>query len=564
MPNLRGGAAMGGLVVALLLVGAAQQLPSRTPVELAAAGPVAASPASALHPAVVVANLPAAVLKMKHAVKAAALKKAAAKPAPAKTPAAKHVAFDTAVHSVESGANKALSQATTDAIQAALMRAALSVPGERSREKLVAKEAAVKAAALPSAAWLAGAKAFADRDPVPKAVAPKPRKAAVASPAPAQAQQPVARVAAVPLGQGGKTALAGEQPEYIKGTRAVGNPVETDDLQPQWRYGTRNPSKVVNTEDRYVPVGGLMPGRQEGEEVEERSRGAQQLAAAHGMTALAGEQPEYIKGTREVGNAVETDDLQPQWRYGTRNPSKVVNTEDRYVPVGGLMPGNHAGEEVEERSRGAQQLATRTNQPNAPTLEGGVEVPGGRVVWLPLNSLEGNQGAQPAAEGAEGAQAARGAIPVRDGNLRREAAAGGGLQGPAPGQSEVEIPRFSPHKYAKEVVYGPNGLPAYALYGSQSGPEGARAAGSAPHRGVARGRTHARGAAATRGGGGGAGDGGLSAEDREIENKVLFKLLRAEQTLQQEGAGARGSAPSMLLLAVGTLVALLAGAHSRL
>ena len=99
-----------------------------------------------------------------------------------------------------------------------------------------------------------------------------------------------------------------------------------------------------------------------------------------------------MSGTAELGTPVAISDVQPHWSYGTRDPSKVFHTEDRYVPSGEIMPGrSEVAEEQEAAVRGGvQQLAAAKsgNSADAPTLEGGISVPGGRVVWLPISQLE--------------------------------------------------------------------------------------------------------------------------------------------------------------------------------
>ena len=542
---------------------------------------------------------------MKAAVKSAAKSKreaahsAASLPVAAKTPTkrslklgsrphAKHVSLNTAVHVAESDANKALSKATTNAIQAALMRAALSVPGVRSRRREMAKEQAIKAAEQPSAAWLAGAKAWAARNPIPRPVINKP---------PAVQRRVVtnghARVIAVPLGQKGKMALAGqdsaeptdpageeeeEAPEpAVSGTAELGTPVAISDVQPHWSYGTRDPSKVFHTEDRYVPSGEIMPGRSEVAEEQEAAMrgGVQQLASAR-RTALAGqdsaeptdpageeeeEAPEpAVSGTAELGTPVAISDVQPHWSYGTRDPSKVFHTEDRYVPSGEIMPGrSEVAEEQEAAVRGGvQQLAAAKsgNSADAPTLEGGISVPGGRVVWLPISQLE-------SASNSDLSKRARMVSEREAGPMSTTAAQGAWHRAPVGEAGGVSVPPFSARKYSEEVVYGPNGLPAYALYGAGAAQV---AAAQTPKSASAKRGGHARmqsGEDESAESEPERWNGELSTEDRAIENKVLLKLLREQQLENQEGAAGHVRGPNFLLLWASTAVALMAGAIAR-
>ena len=473
-------------------------------------GPASSDSAAAAAAAAATLKIPGAWLKLKAAVKSAAKSKreaahsAASLPVAAKTPTkrslklgshphAKHVSLNTAVHVAESDANKALSKATTNAIQAALMRAALSVPGVRSRRREMAKEQAIKAAEQPSAAWLAGAKAWAARNPIPRPVINKP---------PAVQRRVVtnghARVIAVPLGQKGKMALAGQ-----------------DSAEPT------DPA---------------------GEEEEE-------------------EAPEpAVSGTAELGTPVAISDVQPHWSYGTRDPSKVFHTEDRYVPSGEIMPGrSEVAEEQEAAVRGGvQQLAAAKsgNSADAPTLEGGISVPGGRVVWLPISQLE-------SASNSDLSKRARMVSEREAGPMSTTAAQGAWHRAPVGEAGGVPVPPFSARKYSEEVVYGPNGLPAYALYGAGAAQV---AAAQTPKSASAKRGGHARmqsGEDESAESEPERWNGELSTEDRAIENKVLLKLLREQQLENQEGAAGHVRGPNFLLLWASTAVALMAGAIAR-
>jgi len=118
-------------------------------------------------------------------------------------------------------------------------------------------------------------------------------------------------------------------------------------------------------------------------------------------------------------------------------------------------------------------------------------------------------------------------------------------------------------KFSKEVLFGPNGKPLYAFYARNG--DGNSAAALAMQKGggsqVARQSDNA-----------GLSRAGLSATDKEIERKVLFKLLREEeqesshlrqQQLEEKSAGVRtaGSWASILLVSFAALCAPLLFLH---
>jgi len=221
----------------------------------------------------------------------------------------------TAMNFVEAGAAHSLAQADKNAVEAALLRAALSVPGQRKAEKAAAAAAARAAANKPSAAWLAGAKSLADRDPYAamrvhrtqqqqlrqqgsnaqrrgRPAAGKPSRAARAH----RGRHALSRRSALshtgysrdedeaytvqagnhPLDVGGNDKIIATLPrneeggidrpdparsEYVKKTRSLGTPVEPFAVQKHWAHGHYHPYSIVKQDDRYVPVGRLLTHR---------------------------------------------------------------------------------------------------------------------------------------------------------------------------------------------------------------------------------------------------------------------------------------------------------------
>jgi len=437
------------------------------------------------------------------------------------TPAAKKVRLSQAIQMTENSANKALARASKQAVQAALLQAALSVPGQRTAEKAAAKRAAVAAANKPSAAWLAGQRALGNRDPyepiVQKSVDASAKLAA-------KRRQAASRLKALKMGRSGSMALAhgAHEEEEVERRRE-----EEEDREREEEKHHKLPYKIVkghHKDDVYLKYHHDEEGK-DGEDEEEEK---------------------YVDGTRELGTPVKKEDVKDEWMEGAHNPGFFIHPRDRYVKVGGIIhppsdddeeeedaeegereqqegEGEHEneGEEHrEERARTIQQLSAggSLNSPNAPTLEGGVSVPGGRVVWLPLNQL--SAGAAPASSLAPSAQT----VPV------------------APQQ--IPMPQM-PAMYSKVVAYGPDGKPDAVWYGSgQWQPEG----GSARQMKQSRGRQQQLSMAEHgRRKGAAVGSDGLTAADRAIERKVLFHLLKEEQLgSSTSGAGER-TAMSLLL-----------------
>ena len=84
-----------------------------------------------------------------------------------------------------------------------------------------------------------------------------------------------------------------------------------------------------------------------------------------------------------------------------------------------------------------------------------------------------------------------------------------------PPTSDAFWPRSNLQKFSKEVVYGPNGKPLYAFYArDEAGNSGAA---------VSKEKDEEREQHAWES------SSGLSETDKEIERKVLFKLLREEE-----------------------------------
>lgn len=118
-------------------------------------------------------------------------------------------------------------------------------------------------------------------------------------------------------------------------------------------------------------------------------------------------------------------------------------------------------------------------------------------------------------------------------------------------------------KFSKEVLYGPNGKPLYAFYARSDEAPASPAGQTGAEQQLAGGR---KGAADT------ANSAGLSEADKEIERKVLFKLLREEQEeaaqlreqrLADDSAGGRvaSSWGASLLVSVAAVVVPLLALH---
>jgi len=215
------------------------------------------------------------------------------------------------------------------------------------------------------------------------------------------------------------------------------------------------------------------------------------LAANKGEQAAEEDQEKhYVPGTH-----VETKDVQKEWAHGAPNPRALIHGADRYVTVGHQVV--HEGEEATARAGRHQALH---NEAAAPTLEGGVAVPGGHVVWLPLKSLASDE------------VAPRAAAPAREGAAPARAQAGA--------QQQLQFPA----QYSKIVEYGADGQPIATIYGPGSHASAARAGRGRGTRRVV--HPHAgHGVQALAAGEDAEGDGGEEVNDSKIEQDVVFRLL---------------------------------------
>ena len=223
------------------------------------------------------------------------------------------IPLHTAMKIVEKGAAHSLAQADANAVEAALLRATLSVPGQRKAEKAAAAAAARAAADKPSAAWLAGAKSLADRNPyaamnIPtrepqlrqrgftknRSQALKRGKLAALSRAKRGVLASRGRTALThsgysedegaayrkqagrhPIDMGGNDKVIStihpdesgeiERPNYndpfVRGTHSMGTPVKPAQVERQWRNGHYHPYQIVHRDDRYVSVGRMLTHR---------------------------------------------------------------------------------------------------------------------------------------------------------------------------------------------------------------------------------------------------------------------------------------------------------------
>lgn len=148
---------------------------------------------------------------------------------------------------------------------------------------------------------------------------------------------------------------------------------------------------------------------------------------------------------------VETKDVKKEWGNGAPHPKALVHGEDRYVTVGQKVQKDDGEEAAWQRRHDIeaqwahkhQQLASRNaNSAHAPTLEGGVSVPGGHVVWMPLKSLAH----QPTASRASREHQV---VSARE-------------------QQAMQFPA----QYSKIVEYGPDGQPVATIYGPEAASRG--------------------------------------------------------------------------------------------
>jgi len=386
----------------------------------------------------------------------------------------------TAMNIVEKGAAHSLAQADKNAVEAALLRATLSMPGQRKAEKAAAAAAARAAANKPSAAWLAGAKSLADRNPYAAMNIPvrKPQlRQRSSSRGRLGKNSAMARTGRGVLASRGITALshsgysekegeayrrqAGRHPidvggndkmistihpdetgdivrpnyndPYVKGTAKMGVPVKPEQVERQWANGHYHPYKLVHRDDRYVSVGRLLTHRDsitrresKMPTMEEEEEGGVETAEEQAPEAEEEEQDCqwgkdvygrcYHECTPSREDYTKCHDGSPLWHDPV--PLNVLckgheNATWCQEPEGEEGEGGEGGGESEDKARTVQlasigggqgtQLggtASGGNAANAPTLAGGVPVAGGKIVWLPLNSLTQGAGGAPAVQEA--------------------------------------------------------------------------------------------------------------------------------------------------------------------
>ena len=175
------------------------------------------------------------------------------------------------------------------------------------------------------------------------------------------------------------------------------------------------------------------------------------------------------------------------------------------------------------------------NSPEAPTLSGGIPVPGGHVIWVPENSLapaEPAEGESSAASGSAQSRVASAAKSIRAGIARPTTA----------GPAELVLP-LPVTDYSKVVAYGPDGHRELIWYrpspASDSVAPAAAAASPSPSL-VNYPSTHLRPgpheqySVVTTGTSAGARrrlsrGRGLSAQDRRIERDLLLRLMAAPE-----------------------------------
>jgi hypothetical protein len=294
--------------------------------------------------------------------------------------------------------------------------------------------------------------------------------------------------------------------------------------------GISNPRGYLPNDDRYVPSGAVLDrdaflkkylspvadeqqakeatkdGDKEAKGGDKATVDAGDKAAKEGDKAKGGDQAakagdKAAKGeTQQQGAAKEEKKKARQQELASVSwPERTSNTP------------NHQPETIPAQLTvaGLQSL----NSPDAPTLNGGIPVPGGHIIWVPETSLSA---AQPAAEPApaHAADAASIVRPTRAG----------------PGEIVLPLPVTA---YSKVVAYGPDGRREFAWYRPDQ-----RAAAAAPAATSQALRSSGpRAAAGSRRGRGRA----LSAKDRRIERDLLLRLMSAPA---QDAVGSRPSLAS--------------------
>jgi hypothetical protein len=216
------------------------------------------------------------------------------------------IPLHTAMSIVEKGAAHALAQADKDAVEAALLRATLSVPGQRKAERAAAAAAARAAANKPSAAWLAGAKSLADRNPYAAMHVYTPHQHQLRQHG-STAQRLGSRAAA--LAHRGRNALS-----RLSALSHTG--YSRDEAAAYKVHAGKHPMDVSGN-DKLITT---LPRNKEGEI--DRPDPAER---------------EYVKKTRSLGTPVKPDEVQAHWAHGYYHPYSIVKQDDRYVPVGRLL-----------------------------------------------------------------------------------------------------------------------------------------------------------------------------------------------------------------------------------
>jgi len=373
----------------------------------------------------------------------------------------------TAMNIVETGAAHSLAQADKNAVDAALLRAALSMPGQRQAEKAAAAAAARAAANKPSAAWLAGEKSLADRNPYAainvastqqQQLRQKPgnmprrgrrggrlaglvhgkRGARIALSrtalshtgySAAESEAYVVQAGTHPIDLGGNDKIIStihpdengeiERPNYndpyVRKTRSLGTPVAPEDVKDYWAHGHKHPYHIVHRDDRYVSVGRLLSHRDGVSRREQK------------MPSMQEEEEGGVDTEEEQPPDAEEEEESCEWGkdvYGRCYTECTLGKEDYSkchddtplwhdpVPLNKLCKGHEnatwcqepdggaEGDETQDKARTVQLASLEgmqgevlggnahwQNAANAPTLAGGVPVAGGKVVWLPLDSL---------------------------------------------------------------------------------------------------------------------------------------------------------------------------------
>eukprot|EP00961_Rhodomonas_salina_P252106 3408034-Rhodomonas_salina.3 len=200
-------------------------------------------------------------------------------------------------------------------------------------------------------------------------------------------------------------------------TSALRCPVLTKRMvQDEWMEGAHNPGMClracfamldgglpgffIHPRDRYVKVGGIIhPPSDDDEEEEDAEEGEREQQEGEGEHENEG----------EVGPPLGFQACAMRCAEHREERARTIQQLSagrflRQVRCCYVMSGTAMGSTPRQPRSHTCILVPggSLNSPNAPTLEGGVSVPGGRVVWLPLNQL--SAGAAPASSLAPSAQ----------------------------------------------------------------------------------------------------------------------------------------------------------------